>query len=174
MAVRIEIGSGEYPRLINEGYLHADVRYPLPHQEICLDLAALPFQPDSIDSIAVIHCLEHISWRKTIPVLNQVYRVIKPLGFVHIHCPNLLYSANRIIEIENDVADMEEIMPSETGTPVVLQDIYCAQNFDANFHKAGFTPKSLEVVLNRVGFTKIEHLTKLDECGLGMKGYKDA
>ena len=41
--MKIEIGSGEYPRLIEEGYIHSDIRYPLPHQELCFDLRYLPF-----------------------------------------------------------------------------------------------------------------------------------
>ena len=163
--MKIEIGSGEYPRLIEEGYIHSDIRYPLPHQELCFDLRYLPFVSNSLDSIAIIHCLEHLSWRLEVPpTLKELYRVLKPNGDLFIIAPNLLYVAKLIIEYEDNI--MEKYHD-------IMQDIYCIQDFSDNFHKSGFTPNMLYNLMKNAGFRDIvitEH-TKI-ACAVHIRGWK--
>lgn len=164
--IKIEIGSGEYPRLIEEGFIHSDIRVPMPHQELCFDIRNLPFKDNSVDEIAVIHCLEHLSWRlEIIPTLRKLYDTLKQNGSLFIICPNLLYISKLIISLEstNIMSKWDDIM----------QDIYCMQDFPDNFHKSGFTPNALYSIMKNVGFKNIlitEH-TK-EECAIHIRGYK--
>jgi len=164
--ISIEIGSGNYPRFIEEGYLHSDIRFNLPHQELCFDIKNLPFKENSVDAFAVVHCLEHLGWRLEVePALKELYRAIKPNGHIYVIAPNLLYIANLIIELE-DNGLMDKWWD-------IMQDIYCIQDMPENFHKSGFTPNAISEIMTRVGFRDIAVIphTKM-ECAVHVRGYK--
>lgn len=167
MGIKLEIGSGEYPRFIEEGYLHADVRSGLPHQEYCFDLRdPLPFDDNTIESIAIIHCLEHLSWRlEVLPSLKELHRVLIPGGDLFIIVPNLLYVARLIIDHEySDIMDKWHD---------IMQDIYCIQDFPDNFHKSGFTPNMIKSLMSQAGFINITITPHtIEACAVHIKGYK--
>ena len=93
MAIRIEIGSGEYPRDLkhrinsdaDNQYIHMDIRFGLPHQDIQADILYLPFQDSSIEEILAVQIIEHIHWVIVHQAFIECYRVLKPSGLLKLY-----------------------------------------------------------------------------------------
>jgi SAM-dependent methyltransferase len=70
------------------GAIGVDSR-PLPGVvDICHDLTAYPypFEDNSADEIYLRHVLEHLP--DTLRIVEEVWRILKPGGFLHIHVPH--------------------------------------------------------------------------------------
>ncbi|MBU2346688.1 MAG: methyltransferase domain-containing protein [Gammaproteobacteria bacterium] len=148
--MKLEIGSGEYPRQIENGFYHSDVRYPMPHQEICFSLLDLPFKDNSWDAIAIMHTLEHVSWMKVQDVLKELYRVLKPNGLLSIVSPNLIWNCNHILTMEKEGITDAGLLET------VMGQIYSIHNFPENNHLVGFFPRYLMYLLKQAGFDYVE------------------
>ena len=135
--MRIEIGSGEYPK---DGYTHMDCREGLPHQEVTASIFDMPFEDNSIEEIALSLVLEHIPTNEVSKALSEIYRVLEVGGIVKISVPNL-------IELSQMVLDKSH--PFE----VLVIWFYGGQDYPENFHKTGFSPESLTALLVNAGFT---------------------
>lgn len=162
----MEIGSGEYPRGIDLGFWHSDIRYPLPHQEICFDMSFLPFKANSLDGLALYHSLEHIGWREVPILLRKLCDVLKPGGFLEIVCPNLNWCAVEILSLRV----CEDCFESRWDN--LIQELYSAQNFDENYHKSGFTPKHLGRLLIEAGFRSVNDLQGEFSGNVGVRAFK--
>jgi len=80
--MKLNLGSG-YKKLY--GYINIDTR-----ESVCPDMVAdlskeFPFESDSIDEVRAFNFLEHIPLGKTIDVIEEIFRVLKPGGFFE-HC----------------------------------------------------------------------------------------
>jgi predicted SAM-dependent methyltransferase len=149
--VRLELGSGERPFGIEEGWLHNDVR-PLPHIEY-VGLAEEPWSwltdHTFVDELRATHLLEHYSWRDTVPVLMRWYEILKPDGMLYLEVPNFKW------QVTEGWAQMER----EGQTDDWLVDlVYGSQDYEGNFHRAGFTPRNLADRLGMAGFYDVEIL----------------
>ena len=75
--LKLNLGSG-YQKL--PGYINIDFR-PETGPDLCLDVTAgLPYVDNSIDEVRAFDFLEHIPMDKTIAVIEEIYRVLKPEG----------------------------------------------------------------------------------------------
>lgn len=63
-----------------EGYTNIDNRPEVNPDMVCDVLNGLPFDDDSIDEVRAFDFLEHIPLGKTIQVIEEIYRVLKPGG----------------------------------------------------------------------------------------------
>jgi SAM-dependent methyltransferase len=83
MKQRIDLGCGPYKQ---EGWHGVDVR-PLPAVDEVLDLeqGILPYPDESVEEYRASHVLEHI--RNLIPLMNEVWRTLKPDGTFTIEVP---------------------------------------------------------------------------------------
>lgn len=65
-------------------------RYAHPTSDVLADIErGLPFTDQSLDQIYAIHVLEHV--REIIGVMNEIHRVLKPSGVLHVMVPNWQY-----------------------------------------------------------------------------------
>ena len=83
-----------------DGYLNVDLR-KLPHVDVCCDVSEkLPFEDNSVDEILADSVLEHLphndttgncstTYHKTIKILKEWHRVLKPSGILSIKIPNI-------------------------------------------------------------------------------------
>jgi predicted SAM-dependent methyltransferase len=75
--IRLNLGSG-YRHI--PGYVNLDNR-PETKPDMCVDiLAGLPFEDESVDEVRAYDILEHIPIGKTVAVIEDIYRVLKPGG----------------------------------------------------------------------------------------------
>jgi predicted SAM-dependent methyltransferase len=75
--VKINLGCG-YRKL--DGYINIDFRECV-EPNLLLDITKpLPFEDESVDEVAAYDILEHIPIGKVIPVIEEIYRVLKKGG----------------------------------------------------------------------------------------------
>ena len=74
---KINLGSG-YRKLDN--FINIDNR-PETNPDMVLDVTeGLPFGNDSIDTVVAVDFLEHVAIGKVVPLIEEIYRVLKPEG----------------------------------------------------------------------------------------------
>jgi len=73
-----------------EGFKNVDVQ-PLPNVDVVHDLTKFPypFDYESVDEIIMQEFLEHVSFRHTIPILVECYRILKLGGKLTIQVPDI-------------------------------------------------------------------------------------
>lgn len=80
--VRLNLGCG-YRHL--EGYVNIDNRPEVSPDKVCDITEGLPYPNDSIEEVRAFDFLEHIPLGKTIGVIEEIHRVLKPGGkFEHL------------------------------------------------------------------------------------------
>lgn len=75
--INLNLGCGYH---LVEGYVNIDNRSEVNPDLICDVIEGLPYPDNSVDSIRAHDFLEHIPIGKTIGVMNEIWRVLKPGG----------------------------------------------------------------------------------------------
>ena len=83
--MKLNLGSGL--RKI-DGYINIDNRAEVKPDVICDVPEGLPYPDNSIDEVRAFDFLEHIPLGKTILVIEEIYRVLKPDGFFEHFTPS--------------------------------------------------------------------------------------
>lgn len=139
----LHLGCGEAPR--HEGTLNVDIR-DLPNIDVVADVRKLPFKDEEHTGIISRNLIEHLGREEIDPMLKEWSRVLMP--------------GSRVLV---ETVDVGELMNNWQGIPWenVLDGLYGQQTYDENFHKMGFTQKTLGEALERAGFavSKIESFT---------------
>lgn len=89
----LDIGCGATKQ--QEGAIGVDLR-PGPGVDVVCDLEqGLPFPEDDVDHVYAVHFLEHV--RDLIGLMNEIHRVLKPDGVLHVLVPHHL-SVNAVAD----------------------------------------------------------------------------
>lgn len=133
-----DLGSGGIsPYMADEGTIVTfDIREDMKPDVIC-DVRYLPVPDEQFDIIFSSHTLEHFSWRTVDKVLREWVRTLKIGGELRIVVPNLRYVGKRLFE--------DKIIPSDMWV------LYGEQDYQKNFHAAGFTPNLLKDLIVSLG-----------------------
>lgn len=83
--VRLNLGSGYAPQ---PGYINIDNRAEVNPDMVYDITAGLPFEDHSVDEIRAHDFLEHVPLGKTLPVIEEIYRVLKPGGILDALTPS--------------------------------------------------------------------------------------
>jgi len=128
---KVNLGSG-----INQGaeYINVDLRAEC-EPDVVADVRKLPFPDGRFDYVYSSHTLEHISHLETRETIKEWLRVLTRAGMIKINVPNLLYAVENI--------------DKDYGTALCV--MYGAQDYELNFHKTGFTPNYLKMLLEEQG-----------------------
>jgi len=133
----VNIGSGDkrIGKMVN-----LDMR-KLPKTDLQASAAKLPFGSETVDSILASDCLEHIPWSYVPSVLLEWRRVLKLGGVLKIKTPNLRTLA-------------EDYVNGKLNEYEYCRKVYGNQeaNEEANFHKSGLTPETIQAILTNAGF----------------------
>lgn len=155
--VVIDIGAGESVYHIPDGPpITIDID-PRVNPDIIADARELPLPDNFADITHASHILEHFSFKETITVLKEWARVTKVGGQIILVVPNLKWASKVILKggIDEKYSRRALFMFHSAGAPKGdLRDAH------EDYHKAGFTPQSMEGVLGRVpGLADIKVLT---------------
>ena len=132
------------------------------HPDYRCDVRRLPFATKEFDIVFSSQTLEHIAREQVESTLEEWIRVLKPNGELRIAVPNLEWAARRILA--GEYGDMP-------GGNVSAWDVfYGEQAYDLDFHKTGFTPKSLGDLLKKYGFKY--QLTQLPGYGIVTRAWR--
>lgn len=120
--MRLNLGSGTNRK---QGYISVD-KY-VPEADAWWDLTEeLPVDNESVDNIFASHVVEHFSRKEWEFISKDWARVMKPGGVIEIHCPDIMRSIEGVLSGAYD-----------------LNIIYGNQNTPGEFHKNGFTYKTI-------------------------------
>jgi len=156
--MKIECGSGFHPQ---PGFIHVDINSNCPNLDYVSSVDSLPmFEDNSADEMRACDVLEHFSYRDTIRVLTEWFRILKPGGKIYIQVPNAKLLAERWIN--ND-------LPLMNGMPIDFSASYWImgghndgvfakddETWRFNAHYTLFSPESLRFYLEKVGFKNID------------------
>jgi predicted SAM-dependent methyltransferase len=151
--VKVEIGSGDYPR---DGYTHVDVREGLPHQDHQASVFDLPFEDGSVDEILGVAVIEHIPQSEVSAAMRELHRVLRIGGMLKLYTFNLLQVCQRILD---EAAPLGEL----------VSNLYGGHDYPENIHHWAYTPETFRQLFESHGF-EIIHAQK--ENGLYMEGKK--
>jgi predicted SAM-dependent methyltransferase len=108
---------------------------------------------DSVDAIWASHVVEHNYFHDLPKIFNSMLRILKPNGFAVIRVPDLAEIAHRI---EDGLID-DLVYDSGAGPIYPIDWIYGHRGLtefwgEGMLHKTGFTKKSMNQVLQSLGF----------------------
>jgi GT2 family glycosyltransferase/predicted SAM-dependent methyltransferase len=83
--IRLNLGSGYAPI---PGFINIDNRPEVNPDLVCDVLEGLPYEDNSIDEIQAYDFLEHIPIGKTIQVITEIWRILKPDGHFESFTPD--------------------------------------------------------------------------------------
>lgn len=168
---------------IKSGYTNVDFR------ELSgvtpMDLSQFPwkFEDECADEILMLDFLEHFPYKKTIQIINEVWRVLKPGAFVDIQVPDFEHCASAACDDSEFgyqcnacgwwfAAGRQEriLLCGKCGQSIEdIQDaaihrLYGGQDYEGNFHYTAFTIGILSRMLEKNGFEKFEELEAEHQC----------
>jgi predicted SAM-dependent methyltransferase len=105
------------------------------------DIRHLPVEDQSFDMVHSRHVLEHFGREEVMKVLHEWTRILRVGGEFTIMVPNLLTAMKQIIAMEEG-----------TGEPdyYPFWQVYGRNKGGHDFHRNGFTPKRLQLLLERL------------------------
>ena len=141
---KINLGAGN---LKKSGYTNVDINSNFK-PDVVADVRKLPFDDNYADEILARDVLEHIPHKETKKTLLEWKRILKKGGKLIIQTPNLQTIANYMLDSEK-VDDIDYIND-------LIRRIYGGQNYEFNYHFAGFTPETIMNLLKSIGFKDIK------------------
>jgi SAM-dependent methyltransferase len=160
---KIEIGSGGRPR---PGYIHVDVLADSPHLDLLASGRRLPLPDGWADEVLAVHMIEHVPPPKLRETFREWSRVLKDGGVLQVHTPNggafaQVLMSEGFIESGTFWAIQNAMFgygghPRQTRTPESLGH--------RGDHRALFTFRSLQELLQDAGFSSIRDISGEDPC----------
>lgn len=151
--VKVEVGSGAYPR---DGYIHVDVRPDQPHQEHQADISDLPFDDASVDEILGVAIIEHIPHSDVSRAMTELHRVIKQGGVLKLYTFNLIQVCQRILSEAVPIGEL-------------ITNLYGGHDYPENTHHWAYTPDTFTQLFEFHGFD-VAYIQS--ENGLYIEGIK--
>ena len=108
----------------------------------------MPLPDSSFDCVVMCETLEHLNFNP-IPVLQEIYRILIPGGYLYLALPNLCSLENRL----------KLLTGKSIHNPI---DDFFAQlnpkcNFSVGLHWREYTKKELVYLLSKTGFEDLKH-----------------
>lgn len=172
--IRLNLGCGND---IKENYVNVDFR-PIHPGVVVVDLTSFPWKwnDETVDEILMYDFLEHFPYRTTKPMLEEVWRILKPEGVVEIQVPDFEQCARAILNFTPYICNVCERSIifqmgdskhcDACGTHISkiaeagVKRLYGGQDYIGNYHQTTFTSKILETYLINAGFGDLEYLEK--------------
>lgn len=142
--MRLNLGCGTQQR---KGFTNVDnfVEGKKGYKFVKADIKTMPFENSTATYVEMMSVLEHISFREVVPVLNEVYRVMKLGAELVIRTENFDGLALDWVRMRMEPFDL-------INYTRVMETVYGNQSNEGEFHKTAFTPEFLSGCLQNVGF----------------------
>lgn len=147
--MKINVGAGTD---IKQGFENCDIRKG-PGIDKVFDMSkGMPFEDGEAEEINAQDILEHFPFRDTEKMLLEWKRVLKKGGMLTIQVPNI---DKHIKDYWNDRDDKRYVNGYDNAFEFLRANIFGGQDYEGNFHKTCFTPNTLRLVLEKLGFTML-------------------
>ncbi len=140
--MKLDIGAGSVAAH-EPDFLTVDAYAPA---DVTAQMWDLPFPDGSVDEIWTSHALEHVPRERVIPTLTEWVRVLCPGGKATISVPDLDYATR--------------YWSRHRGEEWALQMLFGNQLHEGEFHKTGWTSRSLHLDLVAAGF-KVKNVQRI-------------
>jgi predicted SAM-dependent methyltransferase len=179
--IRLNLGCGPDLR---DGYTNVDFRAPeqlgpgayVHHfQQVDLSSFPWPWEDDSVDEVMMLDFLEHFPRHRTQGILQECRRILRKGGVLVVQVPDMEITCqviagigdvpcNRCERTFDEKADGRSFCRNCGHSRTDMVDaafarMYGGQDYEGNYHMAGFTPDTLRNTLERnmfVGVTLLE------------------
>jgi hypothetical protein len=144
--LKLNLGCGDKYR---GGYLNIDAYSQIA--DIHKDILSLEFDSESVSEVLMVHVLEHIDFSQVRPFLKRLFNWLRKDGLLIIEFPDVLKVARCVLQLKGDLDKLE-------NSPFGIRGFYgepCQNISIHDYHKWGWTEKTLKSLLGEVGFTKI-------------------
>jgi hypothetical protein len=108
----------------------------------------------SLNTIYASHLLEHISHRQIAAVLFTWRKKLVDGGILILNVPDLIWACRQTIKYDTGNF-LEGVYDTFEGNNGLQSVFYGTHAHEGEYHKAGFTQRSLEELLTNVGFKDI-------------------
>ena len=153
---KVEIGGGEKP--LYPDYGQVDLR-KLPNIKYNCDARLLPFASNSLSDICASYILQCFDKKNSEIALREWLRCLKHGGKLEIYVPDMDKISKKILTAtDSDWFDY----------------VYGSQTNVVDYYQSGYSFKSLDVLLSKIGFVRVTSLkpNKLHEESLGVEAFK--
>lgn len=121
------------------------------------DIRHLPVDDQSFDVVHSRHVIEHFGRDELPGVIREWTRILRIGGEFRLSCPNLMYALRKILFMEEGIGPVDAYP---------WWQVYGQQVDEYDFHKNGFTPKRMQMLLESLGiFENIQVGTGTREMG---------
>ncbi len=163
--LKINLGCGDGWRY--DGWIGIDCKAAYPYRAKGEDkgfdinwnlLNGLPFNNNSVRMIYISHFLEHLSYKESIKLLNECYRIMEPAGAIRIVAPDLDLYIKKFLEKDESFFGNIEIAGGEwlgNLTDTFLMNFYSDPSFNNTCHKYAYNFENLQIRLKQCGFKEI-------------------
>lgn len=163
---------------IKPGFVNVDLRDFPGVTKVDLSSLPWPWKDGEVDEILMLDFLEHFPYRKTVPILQEVWRILKPGGRVEIQVPDLEHCARAASLVgpfdcnrcgwtfpQHDFrADFFNCgqckQPWVECAQAAIHRLYGGQDYEGNFHYTAFTNIQLSKLLQAHGFDYVQELER--------------
>lgn len=111
-----------------------------------MDLDTL-FEPDSVDEVRAVQCLEHLTRDEAKRALGVFHRILKPGGVVHVDVPDFEETVRQLLA-----------QPDEASKEYYYRLVFGSQKNEWSLHKDGHSFPKLKWMLEAVGFQDVREL----------------
>jgi predicted SAM-dependent methyltransferase len=132
----LNIGSGDQKI---DGYINVDPYNP--NSDAPWFANKLPLRDCSVAMIKSYQTIEHFEHEQMPEILREWFRVLKPKGELHMNTPDIIGSC--------------ELVTKSPTQPWLLARIFGNQSHDGQFHKWGYTPQELSMLVGMAGFANV-------------------
>jgi hypothetical protein len=108
------------------------------------------------ECIYASHLLEHISHTRILEVLKLWKDKLCEGGQLILNVPDLLWASRQVVKYENDQIPDSGVYTSFEGNTGLQSIFYGTHYHEGEYHKAGFTRKSLTELLEKADFKNIQ------------------
>jgi SAM-dependent methyltransferase len=184
----LDIAPGAYPV---QGFEGIDIQRR-PNIQHVGDVRKLPFPPNTFHVVYASHIIEHLPWYETEEIVAGWARVVRPGGVLEVWTVDAYKVAKALVDLEENGVNPYGKDGWKRFNPRGDGYLWCAGKVfahsrpfngrpygDPYWHRALFTPKSLQAHLTHAGLKDVRLMTK-DECrgywhgwcNLGVRGTK--
>ncbi len=153
-AVRLDFGCGPRPRL---GCVGVDVRPVSGALVVCASWET-PFPPCSVEEVYSRQMLGHLSRRDAERTVRHWFRILKPGGRLDVNVPDLRKAIEQLDMCGLSPYVRREVTHWEHG----MCSIYGWQQHGHDFHRWGYTERTLGELLSSAGFEDVRRLPETE------------
>ena len=156
--MKLQVGSGDHrvapAQYKRGGWVNLDI-VRVPGVNVMGSGYCLPFKTDAFEEVHCFHVLEHVTRDKYKPMLAEMYRVLKPGGYLYVETPDFQGTVAKLTEAfaTGNVRDIH----------VWTTSVYGKSERPGMSHHWGFYDELLMGEFRNLGFKDVTRLTANDD-----------